>query len=187
MAKLKSLPGVKGLTGDGALRLSAPKPPDIPRTTGFAIVQLDKELARWVWLLGGGPDAIKLAKQCRSKQAEYPFATFPELLAMIWLDRKGIPYQAQPYVLGGRNRAGGVVPDILIPQGSGFLVISILGVYWHKERQNDFADRIVTLASTIQGLPVEAFVVIIEDDLYNKLDEVMTAAINGIEWHTDYS
>lgn len=187
MAKLKSLPGVKGLTGDGALRLSAPKPPDIPRTTGFAIVRYDAELEHWIWLLGGDGAAVKLAKQARAKQAIYPFATFPELLALIWLDTKGIPYEFQQYVLGGRNRAGGVVPDILIPQGAGYLVWSIVGVYWHQERfQSDESDRLVVLASTVNGLPVEAFIIIVEDDIYNKWDEVLTAAYNGIEWNRSY-
>lgn len=183
MAKIKSLPGVKGLGGDAALRLNAPQPPDITTTTGFAVVRLDEELERWIWLLGGDNEAVKVAKQCRAKQGVYPFASFPELIALVWLDAKGVPYEFQEYVLGGRNRAGGVVPDVLIPMGSGYLVWSIVGTYWHqKAYQDDESDRIVTLASTVNGLPVEAFIIIVEEDLYSRREEVLTAAYNGIEW-----
>lgn len=186
-ARLPSLPGVKGLRGDGKLRLKAPQPPDIRTTTGFATVRLDEELERWIWLLGGDNDAVKIAKQCRAKQQVYPFATFPELVALTWLDAKGVPYEFQEYVLGGRNRAGGVVPDILIPMGGGYMVWSIVGTYWHqKAYQSDEGDRIVTLASTINGLPVESFIIIIEEDIYQRREEVLTAAYNGIEWHRIY-
>lgn len=187
MDEFKDLPPVKGLGEDVALR-TGPKrePPDIPRTTGFATVRYDEELSRWIWLLGNTPEAVKRAKQCRAKQETYPFATFPELLCLIWLDQKGIPYQFQEYVLGGRNRAGGVVPDVLIPQGSGWLVWSVVGAYWHSERfQSDASDRLVIKASTIQGFPVEAFVIIVEDDLFTQWDEVLSAAYVGIEWNRD--
>lgn len=185
LGKLDSLPAVKGIGDDAALKMGpAKQPPDLPTTTGFLAVRYDEELARWIRLLGGGPDAVRLAKQARNKQRTEPFATFPELLALVWLDMKGIPYEFQAYVLGGRNRAGGVVPDVLIPYGGGYMVWSIVGLYWHLERfQNDAADRYVVTASTIHGLPVTAFIVIVETDLYDKWDEVCTAAYNNIEWH----
>lgn len=180
--KLKKLTAVKGVGGDD-FKMTSAAAPDIRRDTGYAVVRFDDEMAEWVYLLGNDNDAIKLARQCRAKQRVYPFASFPELLALIWLDARGIPYEFQEYVLGGRNRVGGVVPDILIPYGAGYMVWSIIGIYWHQSAyQSDSADRVVTLASTVNGLPVIEFVVIVEEDIYQKWDEVLTAAYSGIEW-----
>jgi len=67
-------------------------------------------------------------------------ATTPERIVLAWLDRKGIIYDFQSSMMGGRYELGGSIVDVLIPDLN--TAIRIQGGYWHQGVEKSATDTI---------------------------------------------
>lgn len=134
-------------------------------------------------------ESRSLAKRIMALQKKWPYGTLPELIAIDWLERHGYVensgYLYQTGLLGGRT-PGGVVPDIVVFDGSRTWVWQIQGNYWHHRPERAALDAIqisVLRAATIRGRPVTGVVAIWERRLVDKRlrEGVLYAAMAGQE------
>ena len=110
-------------------------------------------------------------------------ATEPEAIAYLWLEGQGYSEEEgtmdfQSGLWGGRAWLGGRVVDFILYM-PGIRGIQIIGEYWHRDpiQQQDDEDTMARLEQI--GIPT---VRVRDSHLYAALDQVMSDAIQGIEW-----
>lgn len=131
--------------------------------------------------LGGNRE---LAKRILRLQTEFPIATIPELLVMTWLQKEGYSFEFQVEMMGGRNMAGGLVVDFLIPgDGTNATIFQVQGNFWHSISKKGFYDQTSNyrmLGQSARGYTIAKVIEIWESDLLSRYDMVMMYAIAGI-------
>ncbi len=105
-------------------------------------------------------------------------ATDIEIIVLRWLDKRGIIYDFQTSLAGGRFELGGSVVDILIHDLD--LAWRIQGRYWHEGVAKKGMDDIQRESLEAMGWTV---VDIWSDDLETpaEVNETLTMAIQGQE------
>lgn len=125
-----------------------------------------------------------LAKRVLKLQEDNPLGTLPELVAMDWLNSRHFQYFYQVHVLGGR-RAGGLVPDFVIPQSaSSTLALLVNGSYWHSgfaQKDRDSSAKIRLVGTNVFGFHIDKVVEVWDTKLYADRDATMNAAMGGVE------
>lgn len=61
--------------------------------------------------------------------------TLPERLVYAALERRGVPFEFQSSVMGGKARRGGAVVDFLLPTLN--VGLEVKGDYWHRNEAHD--------------------------------------------------
>lgn len=181
LTKLKKPAAMKGLKGIGRRRKVEPLPklgeqPD--RIAGL----IDDELAKLTRDVGDE----QLAKRILKLQEQHPDGTIPELVVMDWLMRRGVKWDFQVWVLGGRVLRGGQVLDFVVDQGTKVMVIEVQGRYWHTRPGKlalDAAQKLALLGLTIWGKSVAGVVEVWDSRLLNKhqRNRTMEMALAGVE------
>jgi hypothetical protein len=105
---------------------------------------------------------------------------------MEWLDRKGVKYEFQKWLLGGRALRGGQVVDFAVDLGVSTLIWEVQGNYWHMrpgKPQVDEAQKFALLGLSVFGKKVTGVVALWESRLIDKYkrNHVMEMAMAGIE------
>lgn len=178
---LKKPPGLKRLPTLGQTVKLPPiqdintRPPQMPDTT-------DDVVARLTNVLGDR----NLAKKLVNLKKKFPLATFPELVAMEFLDRRGIRYEFQKALLGGRAIRGGQIVDFALDRGTHSIIWEIQGTFWHTRpgrSQLDEAQKFGLLGLSVFGKPVKAVVALWESRLMTKYkrNTVLEAGLTGQE------
>ena len=125
-----------------------------------------------------------LARRVLTLQEKNPLGTVPELVAMDWLNTRHHKYFYQVQVLGGR-RAGGLVPDFVIPQGAGTtLALLVHGTYWHEgfaKKERDKGSKIRLIGTNVFGFRIDQVVEVWDNRLYTDRERTMNAAMAGVE------
>ena len=155
-----------------------PKMPDLESL--FEQVDLVDERVRIAERQIGDP---VLARKVIKLQDKFPLGTLPELVAMEWLDSKHHQYFYQVEVLGGR-RAGGLVPDFVLPQGGEGLALLVNGTYWHEgfvREENDRTAKTRLLGQTVFGVRLREVVEVWDTKLFADRDRTMGLAVLGVE------
>jgi len=99
-----------------------------------------------------------------------------EKLVADWLDKRGILYDLQSSLLGGRAEFGGAVVDFILIESA--IILRIMGEYWHAGTIQEAKDREQrTMLENIGYRVVD----LQEEDLNTNLDAVMEKAIMGDE------
>jgi len=122
------------------------------------------------------------AKRVIKLQEEFPRGTLPELVAMDWLNSRHHHYFYQVEVLGGR-RAGGLVPDFVLPKGGEALAILVQGTYWHEGFENVQKTQTAVerlKGSIVFGQRISEVVEVWDRKLFEDRDRVMGLAVVGI-------
>jgi len=105
-------------------------------------------------------------------------ATLPEKLVYQWLTKRGILFQFQTSLLGGRLERGGAVTDFLLYDRVPQLVIRVQGSYWHKDIDRKADDQLQKERLINEGYAVvDAW----EEDIYQRLNGTMSLALIGEE------
>ena len=128
----------------------------------------------------------KLAKRVMKLKKQFPLGTFPELVTYDWLQRRGIFFEYQKAVLGGRALRGGQVVDFALDQGLFASVWEVQGRYWHTRPgkiQADEAERMALMSIEIFGKPVKYVVEIWDTRIMDKhkRNQVFEQALAGVE------
>lgn len=183
--KKKKLKSVRGIDFRRTTRRSVPQPYYLktPTIEKSAKEERIDEIAREI----GGPEAQKVAAQVWNLFQKYPGATLPEMVTMEWLDREGQPYEFQVPVSGGHKK-GGVVPDFMIPNGSGADIWLIQGDYFHsaefqaryRQEGRDALAKMRLLGQTIKGRKILRVVELEESDIYKLRPQIFRDALAGI-------
>lgn len=139
-----------------------------------------------------GPLKPVFSRPQASREPGDPPPTWPgtrsEYLVFWWLTtvkrlQPGVDFVYQAPILGGRIRRGGQVLDFLIgrvkTRADRDLVLFVNGVYWHAFGAARRRASVVSVEA-VRRLGYDV-VVVWEDDLDTRLDQVMTLALRGIE------
>lgn len=180
LKKLKKPKGLKGLSGLGR-KEKLPPLPDLAEPPQIASVS-DDELARLIDVLGDR----NLAKKLLKLKQKFPDGTMPELVVMEYLDRNGVGYEFQKWLLGGRQLRGGQVVDFAVDRGTHTLIWEVQGTYWHTRPgnpQRDEAQKFALLGLSVFGKPVKGVISLWESRLMSKYERkgVLEMAMSGIE------
>lgn len=187
MAKAKSPWGTlgkkRGLPGLPGMRRKRRAEDNVGTLEKFseAFDLVDNELAEIERALG---DRGRAKRVLKIKREQYPNATLPELVCIEWLQRRSIEFLFQQGLLGGRLYKGGVVPDLIVYQGSDALVWAVQGNYWHQRPGMEGRDtRAYHLIMGLQvyGHRITAVVAVWERRILADTDGVLNAALMGIE------
>ena len=125
----------------------------------------------------------RLGRKLMSMKKQFTDASYTELVAMEYLDRKQIQYIFQPYMFGGRSHGKGI-PDFALIQGPYWNIWEIEGDYWHsakfetKEDQRFQRNRLMN--HSFNGMVVKAWVQCWESDIYRSRDDLFDKAVMGI-------
>lgn len=111
-------------------------------------------------------------------------ATLPEWRVYWWLSKEKIQFDFQSSLMGGRLDKGGLVIDFLLPDRfPPGLVLNVQGFFWHRYTTNDrMADILTKVRLQEQGYTV---VYMAEEDILDRLDTVMKAALTGRQLYPD--
>lgn len=131
----------------------------------------------------------KEAEQIATLEGGYPASTLPELVTMNYLNSLRVSYVPQAWVLGGRSRKGGQVPDFLVQNGGSWNAWLVQGSWYHNsefqrrymQEGRDMAARLALKGSTYEGFPIQEVVTLEEEDIYNKRPLVFELAMAGQE------
>jgi len=181
---LKKPKGLKRLRGLGPSH-KLPPVPDLSVEPERVAAATDYALQRMTNTLGDE----KLAKRVlKMKENEYPNATFPELVAIDYLKRRGVKWGFQVWALGGRKIKGGQVLDLIVDMGGGVAIWEINGNYWHNrpgKMQLDKAQKFALMGIEIWGKPVTQILELWESrimtDRTSVRKQVFDMAMSGIE------
>lgn len=121
-----------------------------------------------------------LARRIVKLQEKHPYGTVPEMMAVDYLQRKQERYTYQAQLYGGW-RAGGMVPDFVVHRPGGLLAMLINGNYWHPHPQKNEADKMRIRGAPTDGGRISNVVIVWESALMRMKDEVLDAAMAGIE------
>lgn len=103
-------------------------------------------------------------------------ATEPEKVIYYALKKRGIDFEFQSKMMGGRDTKGGAVVDFYIPSYG--IIINVQGEYWHLNRPGtEERDRLQQLALEGQGIKV---IYIGAEDALRNADFYVSEALNGI-------
>lgn len=161
---------------------------NVPKPVGQKDIA-DEKVARYTRLLGDTAPVEKRVISILRWMESFPAASFPEGLVHDWLTRHGIFFIYQPSALGGRQSAGGLVPDFVVIQGAYKAVWLIQGTYWHSKTRiesagrDDYARRAL-VGARVYGYYIDAVIEIWEHVLYKYKDKygyVLERALGGIE------
>lgn len=142
----------------------------------------DDELGRLTLVLGDR----KLAQRILKLKEKFPDGTFPELVAMEFLNRRNVKYEFQKWLLGGRALRGGQVVDFALDMGTHTLIWEVQGNYWHTrpgKPQLDEAQKLALLGLSVYGKKVKGVVALWESRLMSKYKRkgVLEMGLSGIE------
>ena len=101
-----------------------------------------------------------------------------EIIVMRWLDKRGILYNFQSSLLGGRFELGGSIVDFTFDDR--FLGWRVQGDYWHRQIAQNASDNVQRELLESEGWTI---VDVWGDDIKNpdRLDMVLEAALKGDE------
>jgi hypothetical protein len=137
-----------------------------------------------IWATMGGRNRdLKAARQAAKLKRKLPQATTPELLTYLWLQQKGVPFEFQVEVNGGRRNSGGSVVDFLVHNGRN-LAWRVQGTYWHNLSQSEWNDKVrrkLLEGAMVMGYQVDAVVDIWEGRIYADRENTLTMALAAIE------
>lgn len=183
LAAVSRLRSMRRMPEDAKKEVPLPEPIQVE---GFAYVVDPMVQEIWTWL-GGKPEDEGVAHRVAElKQAIYKTyeGTRPELVVYDWLEQNNIQFEFQAFVYGGRNRAGGIVPDFIVWPGGRGLAWFIDTNYWHTRpdvRASDVSDRIRLLGAVVSGHRIEKVVALWEDNIRFQRPLVFQLAMNGSE------
>ena len=111
--------------------------------------------------------------------------TLPELCAYAWLQRRGIMFEFQAPLLGGRQTSGGAMLDFLVMglSSNGHYAWRIQGEYWHTMPEvelKDFVQAARLKRLKVGGIPIVEVVDLWENDIYDRYPEVFEQAEAGM-------
>jgi hypothetical protein len=180
--EFKKPKALKGLSGLGRKHKQPPLP-DLDSGPERVASLVNDELANLSRALG---DDEKLAKKLLKLKQKFPDGTMPELVVMEWLDRRGIKYEFQKWLLGGRVLRGGQVVDFALDLGTSTLILEVQGNYWHTRPgkvQLDEAQKFALLGLSVFGQKVSRVVAVWESRLMDKhkRNHTMEMALAGVE------
>ena len=180
----RRLRGMQDFPEEPPRRLLVPKPVEALEET----LDLSDPLVNEIWgRMGKQPQDYSTAQRVATlKHKKYKTyeGTIPELITLDWLEQKKIPHHFQAFVYGGRNRAGGVVPDFLVWPGGRGIAWFVDTLYWHSKPEiaaSDAVDRQLILGGFFEGIRIETVVALWETRIYTDRPAVFDAAMNGIE------
>jgi hypothetical protein len=108
--------------------------------------------------------------------------TVPELLVYDWLTRKGIPFEFQVEVQGGRQNHGGSVVDFIVHSGRNWAWR--IQTWYHtlpEKRARDAIQRKLIEGALVQGYQIDGVVDCWDQRLYVDKENTLTQATVGIE------
>lgn len=164
---------MSGMSGMGSMRgLSSVKALTPMDDLAGQEAALDRRAAGWAQQVGveRAQEAVMLARQDRMRR------TLPELLAELWLMKRGVQYVAQ-WDLGWAR------PDFTLfdvpASAPGAMVWEINGEYWHRDTAAyDAARKQRLLATTIRAQQVMKVIEVWESDIYRG-DAAFEVALAG--------
>lgn len=180
--KLRDLPRIKGVKKKvGNYKPVQTQVPPVPVIVpGFLSIE-DTELEPILNKIGRSVDKIYLAKRILRLWKKVSSATLPEIMVMLWLNERKLPYLYQADIDGGRGKRGGIVPDFVLPISGTAKVLNVQGSYWHRDKARDIQTRLSLLGKTVNGWKIDRVLYLKELDIYRRLNDVMEAAMRGIE------
>jgi len=127
-----------------------------------------------------GREWAKVVQRLRDQDV---VGSVPELMVYGWLERRGVPFEFQSSMFGGRQVRGGLVPDFVLNHLTEALaILRVQGEYWHERVEGeDRAAKVRLLGAYINGQPVAYVVDVWENDVYSRIDAAMEAALAGRE------
>jgi hypothetical protein len=175
---------LKGLPGLGRKHKQQPLP-DLDSGPLRMESLVDNELANLTRALGGDERLAKRLLKLKKKYFNTISGTVIELIVMDFLDRRGLKYEYQMAIFGGRSRRFGQVVDFAVDMGNRVIVIEPQGEYFHTRPGKivwDAAQRLALMGTTIWGKKV-VLVEIWERRLMDKhlRNPALEAAMAGIE------
>lgn len=163
---------------------SRPKPTNFSPLTGGGVASIsleDDQFQSMAALVGE-----HRARRVRKLQERGVTGTLPELIAYDWLEAHNHTFRFQTSMLGGIFEAGAALVDFAISSidPGGLHLWRIQGTYWHTRPENVERDKLQKLrleGSMLGGAPVLMVTDIWEHQLYRNPEEVLEAALYGIE------
>lgn len=173
--------GLKRLPGLGKKKRMEPLP-DLDAGPERIANLVDPEVVRLTTALG----SEQLAKKLLKLREKFPDATVPELVVMEFLDRRGVKYEFQKWLIGGRAVRGGQVVDFAVDMGSTTYIWEVQGNFWHDKPgkiQADEAQKFALLGLSVFGKKVGKVISLWESRLMDKQRRSATleAAMTGTE------
>lgn len=188
LERLATLAGLKRLDGlerfENPLDKEAPDLPELP-SLSEAVEEddrsdLEQRIAREV-------GSNRLARKLMELLDRFPQATVPELIALEFLDRRGIDYEYQVPIFGGRQQKGGQILDMVVKFGVGRAYAwRIQGQVIHSLRgrpQLDAIQESALIGAQIGGTTIHDVLDIYDSRLEDedRRQRVLEAALAGIE------
>lgn len=174
IARVGKIGAAKPSKAVGAVRLEG---------TGGGVRKLDlmpEAMRAWARRIGE-----KRARECWNLAQKGVQATLPELCAYAWLNRRGIAFEFQTSLMGGRQTSGGAVIDFLVMglSSNGHYVWRIQGEYWHTMPEvelKDFVQAARLKRLKVGGIPIVEVVDLWENDVYDRHREAFEQAEAGM-------
>lgn len=131
------------------------------------------------------PEDEAMAKRVvQLKNTQFTNAPYTELIVYDWLTQKGISFDYQVPLGGGRTTKFGQVLDFAVYGGGDVSAWPVQGDYWHERAEvkaSDEMDKIQALASYIKGQRVKNYTPIWERRLYKNRNEVLSYALANVD------
>jgi hypothetical protein len=145
--------------------------------------QREREIHR---IIGG---QYKEARQVYDLELDNPTLTLPEVVTMNWLNAQSVNYVPQAYVMGGRSRQGGQVPDFLVRFGPDWAAWLVQGNWYHSssfqqqylQEGRDLAAKLALEGSRYAGFQIKKVVTLQEEDIYKERPLIFDLAMAGQE------
>lgn len=185
MRKLKGLKGGGGLKGLGPTNDKLPK---LAAYQGSLTSDAVDPLVNQIWQsMGGKESQRKVAEQAATlKRTTLPQATTPELVVYLWLKSRGVDFDFQVEVNGGRSKTGGSVVDFVVREGKA-LALRIQGNFFHEKYEQVALDEMrkrLIIGSYAGQYQIDGVVDIWESRLQvspTETDNVLTMALAGYQ------
>ena len=135
----------------------------------------------------GGPEDVKKARRVLGIMREIPEYSDLEALAAEYLRRKGIPFQDQVPLYGGRAAiaGSGIVVDFLVRGNVGWIAWAMHGLHWHSRLFSgdaNYVARLKALSANYMSFPVVGYVELWEDTCWLHGDRVFDTGAMGVEY-----
>lgn len=131
------------------------------------------------------PEDEAMAKRVvKLKRTQFSNAPYTELIVYDWLTQKGISFDYQVPLGGGRATKFGQVLDFALYTGGEVTAMPVQGDYWHERAEvaaSDEMDKIQALASYIKGQRVKNYIPVWERRLYKNRNEVLNFALANVD------
>jgi hypothetical protein len=149
--------------------------------------RLDPRVQQVLSTMGGRPRDEKVAERVvklmdKGVGNALTSGTVPELVVYDWLQRKGIPFEFQVEVRGGRSSAGGSVVDFIVRSGRTWAWR--IQTWYHtlpEKRARDEIQKRLLQGALVQGYQIDGVVDVWDMRIYQDKENTLTQATVGIE------